>query len=318
VKSTKFDPVTVGTFFAVLSAAAYTCSSIFLRLVAVDCDPTWVSCVRAVPVTLVSLVLATDRARRNLPALPPRHMMLSLIAMSLFSQFCGNAAYQWSLGHVGLAVTSPLTFGALIAGSAVLGWLFLHERMTLVSILALAILLCSIALIGSAAGPAAESVGQGTSDKTFQSTPPLIITLAVVAALMAGVAYAALNTTIRRLLTQNSPLSGTLLVIGASGVIGLGLASVLRLGITPLLETEPRQLGYMLTAGVFNAIAFYSISKGLQLIPILRANALTSSQLALTSLAGIFLFGESPSFGLFAGLALMIAGLFLMQRSGPK
>ena len=322
VKDAKFDPVTVGTFFAAISAAAYTASSIFLRLVALDCDPMWVSCLRALPITLASLVVVAHRARQNLPALPPRHMLFPLIGMALVSQFCGNAAYQWSLGHVGLAVTAPLTFGALIVGSATLGWLFLRERLALGSIAALVLLLVSIALIGSAANEAAESIGHESPheapDTLQPGPPPLTLTLAVLAALMAGAAYAALNSTMRRFLTQHSPLSGTLLVIGGCGVVGLGVASVLRLGITPLLETEPQQLGYMLTAGVFNAIAFFSIGKGLQHIPVVRANALNSSQLALTALAGILVFGEPASAGLFAGLALMVAGLFLMQRGGPR
>ena len=45
-----------------------------------------------------------------------------------------------------------------------------------------------------------------------------------------------------------------------------------------------------------------------------RVNALISSQTGMTALVGIFVFGELASFGLIAGVVLMIVGLSMMSK----
>jgi DME family drug/metabolite transporter len=307
----KWSPAAVGTICGVISAASYTAASFCLRYVALECDPLWVCCVRAVPAALVSLLLVAWGTWRGSSGLPPRRFLGPLILAALFSQFGGNTAYQFALGGVGVAMTAPLTYGTLIVGGALLGWLALKETVTRGSLIGMILMLVAIVLLGLGADDAAGSLGHKSGVDSSSSVTEAV---AMGAACMAGFAYAVCNVIIRRMVTQHATLAGTLLIFSLTGVVVLGLASVWRLGIPTLARTDSSNLYYMLAAGVFNAVAFYAISKGLQLMTVARVNALNATSLAMMALGGILFFNEAASLGLVSGVALMVAGIFLVHR----
>jgi drug/metabolite transporter (DMT)-like permease len=234
-----------------------------------------------------------------------------LILAALFSQFGGNAAYQFALSGVGIAMTAPLTYGMLIIGGALLGRLVLRETITRASFIGMILMLVAIALLSLGANEAAGSLGHQVTGKASSWA---IQGLAMGAACLAGFAYAVCNVIIRRMVTHHATLAGTLLIFSMTGVVALGLVSVWRLGIPTLARTDAKNLYYMLAAGVFNAAAFYSISKGLQLLTVARINALNATSLAMMALGGAVFFKEAVSPGLLSGVALMVAGIFLVHR----
>ena len=308
--SARPNQLALGTVFGILSALAYAGANTCLRAVAEDMDPMWVSSVRAIPVTIVSVVLCIWRRHRKLPAFAPAKLLPLLFSAALFVQFAGNVCFQWSLGQIGLAMSVPLLFGTMILGGALLGWTFLGEAIPTHKWLALFLLIVAIGLVSISS---AESAGGGFA-RFLQPSSSWPVMLGVGAACIAGVGYAVINTVIRHTVKQNTPLSATLLVISATGIVVLGPLSYLRLGAAVVGESPLRDNGIVLVAGLFNAVAFYSLSKGLQLIPVAQINALISSQTAVAALVGILFFGESASIGLLGGVALMIVGLWIMQR----
>ena len=56
---------------------------------------------------------------------------------------------QWALGIVGLAISIPAIFGAMITGGAVLGHFWLGERVSRRSMAAIGLLLASLVLLGT-------------------------------------------------------------------------------------------------------------------------------------------------------------------------
>jgi drug/metabolite transporter (DMT)-like permease len=73
-------------------------------------------------------------------------------------------------------------------------------------------------------------------------------------------------------------------------------------------------------AGLFTAAAFFALTSAMRHITIVRANLLNASQISLTSLAGVLLFGEPFGRGMVVGTVLTVAGLLLMDRpqSSPE
>ena len=88
-----------------------------------------------------------------------------------------------------------------------------------------------------------------------------------------GVCYAVLNVTIRRLITRSMPMPIILSTVSSVGVVSLGLAAIARTGWEPLAATELTGLGVMFIAGTFNAVAFFWLTKALQLVSIVQVNA---------------------------------------------
>ena len=149
------------------------------------------------------------------------------------------------------------------------------------------------------------------------------IALGVGAACLSGLAYGTAGVVIRRAVTRSLPVVSTLVVIATMGVVINGPLSVFRLGVSGLLSTSLTELADMLLAGLFNAVAFFSLGKSLQMLRVVHVNALNASQAALAALAGVVLFGEALSHELLAGVGLTILGLVMIQGSqrpaaGPK
>jgi drug/metabolite transporter (DMT)-like permease len=69
----------------------------------------------------------------------------------------------------------------------------------------------------------------------------------------------------------------------------------------------------MLVAGTCNAIAFFACTKALQLVSVVRVNAINSAQAALCSLAGVLMFGEPQTWTLTVGVLLTMLGIGLME-----
>ena len=290
---------------------AYTASNVFLRKVALEVDPFWVSCMRATPMSLLGWLLVSRHAMRREEVLPRGMLLVYLLLTAVFVQLGGNVAFQWSLRIVGLAVSIPLLFGTLIIAGAVLARVFLHEPVTPRSAIAMLIVIAAIGLLTAGASEASRAVNAESLVRPDRTT----VALAVGAACLSGLAYAVAGVVIRRAVTGTVPVVSTLVVIATTGVVINGTASFMRLGSSGLLATTSTELRDMLLAGVFNAVAFFSLGKALQLIRVVHVNTLNASQTMLAAVAGVVLFREALSEALLLGVGLTVLGLVLMQGS---
>ena len=295
-----------GATLGLVSALAYTAANVFLRHVAIDCDPAWVSCTKAVPAALVGWWLVLQGMRRGKRMMPPPELMRPLIGLAIFVQLSGNIAFQWSLGQIGLALAVPLSFGTIIVGGAMLGRIWLSEPITVRSAIAIAVLIVAVGVLGMGAAPE-----QQASSTATMTTPRIM--LGAIAACTAGFAYAVNTTYIRAMALGVMPVATTLMVISTTGVILHGLLSLVRIGWIGMVATTPQQWIAMIGAGVFNAIAFFTLGYALQRITVLHVNLLNASQVAMAAITGVMLFGEKTSTAMFVGCVLTTIGMVLVQ-----
>jgi drug/metabolite transporter, DME family len=298
------DPHVLGTICGLFSALVYTCANAFLRRVS-DCDPIWVSAVKAVPTVVVMGPVVVAMALRGRRALPPARMLASIIIGGLIGQLGGNISFQWALGQVGLALTVPLSLGGMILGAAILGRVFLYEPVTPKAALALGLLLAAICVLSLGTKDASQTI-------TRTSVPTIQLATGAAAACLSGTAYAILNVILRYCITRGAPLPATLFTVAIAGLVSLGLISWLRIGQSGIWATTPWDLAMMLAAGVCNTVAFVSLTKSLQLTSVVYVNALNATQATLAAAAGVMIFGEALSPWLAMGVGLTIAGLMLL------
>jgi DME family drug/metabolite transporter len=298
-----------GTGFGLASAVGYTGANAFLREASILSDPVWVSCVKAVPTTILFVpVLLWQWAKGN-PPWTSRRAAVGLAIAGLLGQAVGNVSFQYSLGVIGMALSVPLCLGTLLFGTALLARLWLHEPVNTRSALAMLVLLGAVVVLSFGAGDAHRAV-QHAQSTTHDGWA---VALAVTAACLSGFTYAFLGAVIRKAVTGNATLAATLVVVSIVGLASLGPMSYYRLGFEAMAATTWQQFRPMLLAGLFNAAAFYALSKSLQLLPVLHYNLLNASQTAFAAVAGVMFFEEPITRALSLGVMLTIVGLVLMQ-----
>jgi len=282
-----------------------------LRFLTIHADRVWVICVKEfVTVAAVGPCLVYWTCRGRL-ARPPLGTLAALLCVGLLTQLGANLPAIWAMSVVGLVITIPVVLGVNLMSSAVLGRLFLGERVSFRSGLAIGLLIVSICLLSLGAEQANASIAAVAK----VATGPLWIGLAVATACLTGAIYAMLSVVIRSTATNGTPLSVVMFLITVPGVLTLGPLSFWWQGATGLLNTPPRDFAVMLAAGVLNLLAFLAIIKGLQLTAVVRANVLTASQVAMAVVAGMLFFGEPPNPWLLLGVSLTVVGMVLIDRS---
>jgi len=295
-----------GTFCGLFSAVVYTVANGFLRAVT-DCDPIWVSAMKAFS-TAACLTPWLLLSLRRGEGFPPAKIWLMIAASSLVGQLGGNISFQYALGQIGLALTVPLSLGGMIVGATFLSRLFLHERVNLTSAIAVGVLLMAIAVLSLGAEEARAKVLQKVAANPWQ------LTVGVTTACLSGVAYSVLNVVIRHAVQRGATLPATLVTVSLVGLTSLSLIALQKIGWNGMLQTAPVDVALMLAAGVCNAAAFVALTRCLQLTSVVYANVLNAAQAALAALAGVIVFHEPASVALTAGVGLTIFGLVILTR----
>lgn len=298
-----------GTAWGILSAVTYAITNILLRRLAIDSDPIWITCIKALPTFVLACLLLGYQGWQQSVTLPSCKAVAAIVAAAVFVQIGGNLFLQWSLGVIGLALTVPISFGTLISGSAILGRLWLGEPITPRALLAMSLLMASVVILTLGAEENRTFLPQESS----LASGSALVVLGIAAACVSGVAYALVAVVIRTATRQLS-VAMTLFLISATGLVTLGGASLARLGVDGLLATPSRSFAYMVLAGTFNAIGFFALGKSLRLISVVHANVLNASQAAIAVVAGILLFDEPSSWSLALGVALTLAGLVVVRN----
>jgi drug/metabolite transporter (DMT)-like permease len=230
--------------------------------------------------------------------------------VGLATQLVGNTGQQWAMGIAGLVVTIPTLVAAVLVATSIFGWALLGERVPHRSLLAIGLLVVAVTLLCLGAETAVRTVGAEIEIPTSS----LQMAAAVGAAVMAGIVFAVLSIAIRHCVTGATPPSAVVVIITGMGVVSLGPLSLYRFGWQTLIHTPVEQLQWMAGAGIFNLVAFFAVSKALQLTTAIHVNLVNASQVALAAIAGIALFGEKANLWLILGVALTLVGIFLIGR----
>jgi len=303
------DPFLLGTICGLASAFIYTAANSFLRSVK-DCDPVWVSAIKAVPTVALMTPWLASMALRGQKVLPAWPVTLLVVATGLVGQVVGNTSFQWALGEVGVALTVPLSLGGMIVSAAILGRVFLHEPVTPRAALSLAILLGAMAVLSLGARDASQSLAKAAA-------APLELAAGVSAGCLAGFAYSVLNVAIRYAVLRGMPLPTTLFLVASGGLVSLSTIAWTRIGTAGMLATSQPDLLLMLAAGLCNTLAFLALTMSLSLTSVVYVNALNATQAALAALAGVVIFSEAFSPWLVQGVVLTIVGLVILTRARP-
>ena len=86
------------------------------------------------------------------------------------------------------------------------------------------------------------------------------------------------------------------------------------LGPQRLAEISPDQWLTMMTAGIFNAVAFFAVTHALKILNITHVNVINAAQNAMCALGAVLLFAEPATAPMICGILLSIAGLVLLDR----
>ncbi|MBN2021885.1 MAG: DMT family transporter [Pirellulales bacterium] len=305
------DPALVGLGCCVFAAVGYTVVNVLLRDLAVRCHPVWILFIKeSVTVAVIGPWLAWH-ARGGQKVLPGWRVLAALAAAGLATQLVGNLLAIWAFSRVGLAVAVPVMSGVNLVASATLGWIFLKERVSRQSAVAIALLVASVVLVSQGAPAANRSIAATAP----VPNDPRTAALAVLGACVAGVVYAVLSVVIRRNVTVSTRPSAVVFMITVMGTLSLAPVGLLFAGgVDELAAMAPADVGRTLAAGVLNLLAFVALTWGLQLTPVARVNVLTASQVAMGAVAGMLLFAEPASPWLALGVCATLAGMILIGR----
>lgn len=305
--------VVKGAMYGLLSSLGYTAANIGLRQVA-GVNPVWVAFIKSLPTIALALPWLIIAVKQKGVKLPDRKVMAMLIGGGVTGQIGGNICFQWSLNVIGLALAVPLTTGSLIVAGAIMARFLLGETISGRNLVANAVMILAVCVLSLGAPDALAAIKSTTESGKWR-----LAMLGVLAACAPGVGYSLQNIAIRRALTDGTHVAGALLTVSTTGVIvalvwlqaTVGMASVVS-------STSNTTLVIMLVAGICNAAAFVALSEALRLTPIWFVYALSSCQVAMAAICGVWLFGERLSATLVAGSALTMLGLIIMRANSKN
>jgi drug/metabolite transporter, DME family len=303
-----------GLLCCALSALSYAAANICLRkLSRLNCDPMWVVYNKElITVVVIGPWLLASLLRGRL-RMPPLKDLAIIIATGLLVQIVGNLGMQWALGIIGLAAAVPVCYGLMLLSGAAFGWWILRETVSSRAVMAIGLLLVALILLGSGVKAASDHDSSGMP--LLQNPPNVgLVAGAITAAGAAGVIYAILAIVTRNTLRRTTPTSVLMVIVTGAGVVTLGPITLLRNGAEIYGNTSVEQWIWIAAAGIFNLLGFLCISKGLQLTPVVHANVLNASQVAMAAVAGVLFFQETLPPLLIAGVVLTIAGIMLINR----
>jgi drug/metabolite transporter (DMT)-like permease len=348
----------LGVFFCLLAAIFYTGSNVSLRYLAgAQVSPVAVIFVKELVAVLALGPVLIYQFLVGRKVFVSLRVVVVLVLIGLAVQLLANLGQQWALGIIGLAVTSPAIFAAMLGSSALLGFVLLGERVSWQGLLAvLLVILAIVSLSHSVHGtkkvagssespfhsekapheaatsssktsgslPQEQHAAGGLLQSPLRSHPPGITLLAIAVCCGAGVIYSLLGIAIRWARLQGATVESTVFLITLMGVVGLGPLLVAQVPWEATALDNPHMLFWMVLSGIGNLLGFAAITKGYQMTRVLYANMSNATQVAFGAVAGVVLFGEVINVWLLLGVTLTLAGVLLMgytaarENHGPK
>lgn len=291
-----------GLFWGLAAGLAYAATNLMLRAVALDAEALVGALFRAIPMCLLSWAVVAARGDMKAVRRLDRRTIFVLAGIGLVLHVLGNGSFQAALAMVGVSVTVPAAMSALLWGGAGAGWLLLRERVSARAAAGLFLLMTALPLLTSGGGGGVGPARLGT-----------------LAAVVAGLSYGSGNALMRHTIVGRGLSQWTALAPMTSvAVVGLAALALLAHGPSAVVSLDAATVWWLLLAGCANAAAYMSLSRSLTLLPVARANALSTLQSALSALGGVLIFAE-PLTGLVAvGLILTLLGAVLSQQARPS
>jgi drug/metabolite transporter (DMT)-like permease len=292
-----------GLWWGLLAALAYATMNICLRAAAVQVDPLVGALIRSIPVALLGWSLIAVESRRGRSRWPGWAALLPLVLTGLMFNVSGNGSFQLALALGGLALTIPVSQSAVLWGGALGGRWLMGEGLSGRAAVGLLLLVVALPLLGLG----------------VQGGAPGPVWLAALAAAVAGLSYGVGNAILRRGVVRHGIGQGlTLATVATTGFVSLLAMDLARLGPALFTSLDAASLGWLLVAGLFNAVALASLSRALALLPVSRVNALSTLQTALSAAGGVLIFAEPLTGALLLGLALSLSGALLAQHGKAR
>lgn len=307
------DPVLFAMLLGLTASLVYTASNSCLRA-CTDLDPLFVAWAKALPLVAIYLPWWLLRVRSGKDRVPSWRAVGILVTAGIVGQLGGNVLFQWSLGVVGLALSVAVCLASMTVSAAVLGKLFLGEAVSPRTRVALVIIVTAVGVLFLGARAAPLSAGAYAGVEAMH--PWIWAAAGTGAAFASGIAYTVLGTLIRKGVTGETSVIGTLWVTGLTGAVVLGLGASLRVSPAEVASIEPSKWLWLLLAGLFNAVAFFALIRSLQLAPVVIVNAVNASQSASAAVAGVLLFAEPLTPFLFVGIGLTAVGFLMLRPPG--
>ena len=300
----------LGERWALVAAIAYTIVNVMLRAAAPSIDSALGSLIRLIPVLVVAWVIVLrEGAREFRPSRPEfigvRPIILLLVGGSA-SFVLGNILYFGALREGGLGITVGGVQGGVVVGGLWMGSLFLRELPRIAQLGGAAIVILGLGAIGWAQTGA--SVGE-------------LWWLGLLFALGAGTTYAAANAISRSVQRRRPLVFITLAASSLGGIVPLALIVGAReLSAPGTVMGDASSAGAVFLAGFANAVALGGLAMAVRHAPVASVNTISSGNVVLSFVASVFIFGETGSLPMIAGMVLVTAGILVAQirRGGGR
>ena len=233
------------------------------------------------------------------PNLPLSQWGLTFLAGCLL-QLGGDVNFQLSLTNAGLATAIPVNMCSVLIVGAIFSRFWLNEPLTLQSLFAQGVLMVAITIIGISRG------GQPAEGEVSAI-------MGIIHGLISGLCYGT-GGVILRYLSPKQPILFTIFLVTLPGTPIFGLYGGLNLGFEQISQIPWYYWAAMWGSGFANCSGFYLSLTATRRLPIVVLNSISSSQIMMSTMAGILLFQEPVSSGIIVGIMLSILGLVLLSR----
>jgi drug/metabolite transporter, DME family len=294
----------IGALCGLAAAIGYTVTNVCLRQVS-QLDPFFVSLVRAIPSTVIVAPMLLWRTHRGLPLRRGMNHLGWLVLAGTIAQICGNVFFQSSLGVVGVAIAVPLVLSTMIVSGAIIGRLFLGERVGLQTQLGMAMLIVALIFFSMGAKQAQMEIHSGQGSATSQ----VALILAIAGNLAGGLSYAFLGLCMRRAFQSGMTIDMAILILSVVGIVLLSFICFFRITWVQFQTITASDWMLMIVAGFLNGFSFLLLSVALRNLHLVFAQMVNATQATLASIAGFLIFAEPFTNSLLLGLLFTIAGL---------
>jgi drug/metabolite transporter (DMT)-like permease len=304
-----------GILLGAVSSLGYSGANVFLRAVD-DCDPVWVSCIKAIPTILVVFPWLVWRYQKVESKFCPPKLVLGLVLLSMASHFLGNVGFQWSLNKIGISLAVPICLGVLIVTGALVDWWFLKDKPSRRTMWSMAILVTAVVVLSTGGKEAFAQLKRTLEDP---DSNPYLLALAVGAVIVSGINYGFFGAVIKVVGNRDVSQPAIMTIISVTGFLFLLVISALNGSWEVERNLESEHLLQMTLAGICNAIAFVALVSAIKILSVTRYNLVNASQAALGAITGAVIFHEPVSGWMVGGIVLTVVGLMVMKRNkGPS
>ncbi|MBA63473.1 MAG: hypothetical protein CMJ76_14040 [Planctomycetaceae bacterium] len=300
-----------GIILGAVSSIGYSAANVFLRAVD-DCDPVWVSCVKAVPTILIVFPWLVWHYQKNERKICPPRIVVGLVLLSMTSHFLGNVGFQWSLNKIGISLAVPICLGVLIVTGALVDWWFLKDTPSRRTILSMFILITAVVVLSTGGKQAFAQLKQTLENPDAN---PYLLVFAVGAVIVSGVNYGFFGAVIKVVGNRGVSQPAIMTIISITGFLFLLVISASNGSWEVPRNLAADNLLQMILAGVCNAIAFVALVSAIKILSVTRYNLVNASQAALGAITGAVIFQEPVSGWMVGGIILTIIGLMVMKRN---